>query len=109
SRDAPRFRPRAAQLSRRELGQARAARRARGAAREDERLRARRPDRADALSRDRRVVRAAQARARAPMTAILHAVGDVAPDRDDPNECFALAAATLRGADIGFCQLECNL
>lgn len=43
------------------------------------------------------------------MTAVLHAVGDVAPDRDDPNECFALAAATLRGADLGFCQLECNL
>jgi poly-gamma-glutamate capsule biosynthesis protein CapA/YwtB (metallophosphatase superfamily) len=43
------------------------------------------------------------------VTAILHAVGDVAPDRDDPNECFALAAAALRDADIGFCQLECNL
>jgi poly-gamma-glutamate capsule biosynthesis protein CapA/YwtB (metallophosphatase superfamily) len=43
------------------------------------------------------------------MTAILHAVGDVAPDRDDPNECFVLAADTLRDADIGFCQLECNL
>jgi len=43
------------------------------------------------------------------MTAILHAIGDVAPDRDDPNECFALAATALRNADIGFCQLECNL
>jgi poly-gamma-glutamate capsule biosynthesis protein CapA/YwtB (metallophosphatase superfamily) len=43
------------------------------------------------------------------MTAVLHAVGDVAPDRDDPNECFALAADRLRDADIGFCQLECNL
>ncbi len=43
------------------------------------------------------------------MTAILHAIGDVAPDRDDPNECFALAASTLRQADVGFCQLECNL
>jgi poly-gamma-glutamate capsule biosynthesis protein CapA/YwtB (metallophosphatase superfamily) len=43
------------------------------------------------------------------MTAILHAVGDVAPDREDPAECFALAADTLRAADIGFCQLECNL
>lgn len=43
------------------------------------------------------------------MTVILHAVGDVAPDREDPNECFALAAAALRDADIGFCQLECNL
>lgn len=43
------------------------------------------------------------------MTAILHAVGDVAPDREDPHECFALAAQELRKADIGFCQLECNL
>ena len=43
------------------------------------------------------------------MTAVLHAVGDVAPDRDDPNECFSLAADVLRGADLGFCQLECNL
>jgi poly-gamma-glutamate capsule biosynthesis protein CapA/YwtB (metallophosphatase superfamily) len=43
------------------------------------------------------------------MTAIVHAVGDVAPDREDPNECFALAAHALRDADIGFCQLECNL
>ena len=43
------------------------------------------------------------------MTAILHAVGDVAPDREDPHECFALAAHELRKADIGFCQLECNL
>lgn len=40
---------------------------------------------------------------------LLHAVGDVAPDRPDPNECFALAADTLRRADITFCQLECNL
>jgi poly-gamma-glutamate synthesis protein (capsule biosynthesis protein) len=43
------------------------------------------------------------------MSAVLHAVGDVAPDRDDPNECFALAAQALSAADIGFCQLECNL
>jgi poly-gamma-glutamate capsule biosynthesis protein CapA/YwtB (metallophosphatase superfamily) len=43
------------------------------------------------------------------MTAILHAVGDVAPDRDDPHDCFALAAEALRQADLGFCQLECNL
>jgi len=41
--------------------------------------------------------------------AILHAVGDVAPDRPDPNDCFLLARDTLRRADIGFCQLECNL
>lgn len=43
------------------------------------------------------------------MTAILHAIGDVAPDREDPRECFALARDRLRQADIGFCQLECNL
>lgn len=40
---------------------------------------------------------------------LLLAAGDVAPDRDDPAECFALAADTLRQADIAFCQLECNL
>jgi poly-gamma-glutamate synthesis protein (capsule biosynthesis protein) len=39
----------------------------------------------------------------------LYAVGDVAPDREDPRECFALARETLRRADIGFCQLEVNL
>jgi len=43
------------------------------------------------------------------VTAILHAVGDVAPDREDPRECFSLASEVLRQADIGFCQLECNL
>lgn len=43
------------------------------------------------------------------MTAILHAIGDVAPDREEPADCFALARAALRRADIGFCQLECNL
>jgi len=41
--------------------------------------------------------------------AILMAVGDVAPDRDDPTECFSLAAPVLRSADVAFCQLECNL
>ena len=43
------------------------------------------------------------------MAAILHAVGDVGPDRDDPRVCFALARETLRDADLGFCQLEVNL
>lgn len=43
------------------------------------------------------------------MAAILHAVGDVGPDRDDPRECFALARTALRDADLGFCQLEVNL
>src|ERR1043165_9322666 len=41
--------------------------------------------------------------------ALLYAVGDVAPDRDDPRECFALVCDELRRADIGFCQLEVNL
>jgi len=36
-------------------------------------------------------------------------VGDVAPDRPQPADCFKLASATLQQADIGFCQLECNL
>ena len=44
-----------------------------------------------------------------PDVAILHAIGDVAPDRPEPSECFDLARETLRQADIGFCQLECNL
>jgi len=39
----------------------------------------------------------------------LYAVGDVAPDRDDPNQCFELVREQLRRADIGFCQLEVNL
>ena len=43
------------------------------------------------------------------MVAILHAVGDVGPDREDPRQCFALARETLRAADLGFCQLEVNL
>ena len=40
---------------------------------------------------------------------VLMATGDVAPDRDDPSQCFELAAPLLRSADIAFCQLECNL
>jgi poly-gamma-glutamate capsule biosynthesis protein CapA/YwtB (metallophosphatase superfamily) len=43
------------------------------------------------------------------MRAILQAVGDIGPDRDDPRECFALARTTLRDADLAFCQLEVNL
>jgi poly-gamma-glutamate synthesis protein (capsule biosynthesis protein) len=41
--------------------------------------------------------------------AILYAVGDIAPDRADPAECFALVSDRLRQGDIGFCQLETNL
>lgn len=41
--------------------------------------------------------------------AILLAVGDIAPDRDDPRECFDLVRDRLREADLGFCQLETSL
>jgi poly-gamma-glutamate capsule biosynthesis protein CapA/YwtB (metallophosphatase superfamily) len=37
---------------------------------------------------------------------VLLAVGDVAPDRPDPNESFDLIRADLRAADLVFCQLE---
>jgi poly-gamma-glutamate capsule biosynthesis protein CapA/YwtB (metallophosphatase superfamily) len=38
--------------------------------------------------------------------AAILAVGDVAPDRHDPNECFALIRDAIGAADLGFCQLE---
>jgi poly-gamma-glutamate capsule biosynthesis protein CapA/YwtB (metallophosphatase superfamily) len=37
---------------------------------------------------------------------VLLAVGDVAPDRSDPNECFDLIREDLRAAALVFCQLE---
>jgi len=37
---------------------------------------------------------------------VLLAVGDIAPDRSDPNECFDLVRGELSGADLVFCQLE---
>jgi poly-gamma-glutamate capsule biosynthesis protein CapA/YwtB (metallophosphatase superfamily) len=37
---------------------------------------------------------------------VLLAVGDVAPDRADPNECFDLIRDELRAAELVFCQLE---
>jgi poly-gamma-glutamate synthesis protein (capsule biosynthesis protein) len=40
---------------------------------------------------------------------VLYAVGDIAPDRPDPRECFALVRDRLRQADVGFCQLEVNI
>jgi poly-gamma-glutamate capsule biosynthesis protein CapA/YwtB (metallophosphatase superfamily) len=43
------------------------------------------------------------------MSVALLAVGDVAPDREDPRECFALVRDKLRTADLAFCQLEVNL
>lgn len=41
--------------------------------------------------------------------ATLVATGDVAPDRDDPRECFARTSGLLRSADFAFCQLETSL
>jgi poly-gamma-glutamate synthesis protein (capsule biosynthesis protein) len=40
---------------------------------------------------------------------LLYAVGDVAPDREEPRECFALVRDELRRADLAFCQLEVSL
>jgi poly-gamma-glutamate capsule biosynthesis protein CapA/YwtB (metallophosphatase superfamily) len=40
---------------------------------------------------------------------VLLAVGDVAPDRPDPNECFDLIRDELRAAELVFCQLEAVL
>ena len=37
------------------------------------------------------------------------AVGDIAPDRPDPSDCFTLARSAIEGADLAFCQLEVNL
>ena len=37
------------------------------------------------------------------------AVGDIAPDRDDPAGIFDRVRDRLRRADLGFCQLEVNL
>src|SRR5579884_4199067 len=39
-------------------------------------------------------------------TVTLHAVGDVFPIKDNPDESFALCASDLKSADITFCQLE---
>ncbi|MDP2953859.1 MAG: CapA family protein [Chloroflexota bacterium] len=39
----------------------------------------------------------------------LYAVGDVSPDREDPESLLALAAPVIRQADIAFAQLETNL
>ncbi|UYQ72069.1 CapA family protein [Pelagibacterium flavum] len=37
------------------------------------------------------------------------AVGDVGPDRDDPETIFDAVRDRIRAADLGFCQLEVNL
>ena len=41
--------------------------------------------------------------------AILYAVGDIAPDRPDPKDCFALVRDRLREGDIVFGQLETSI
>jgi poly-gamma-glutamate capsule biosynthesis protein CapA/YwtB (metallophosphatase superfamily) len=38
--------------------------------------------------------------------AVILAVGDVAPDRPDPDECFNLIRDDIGEADLAFCQLE---
>jgi poly-gamma-glutamate synthesis protein (capsule biosynthesis protein) len=38
--------------------------------------------------------------------ATLIAVGDIAPDRDDPNESYVRTRDLLKSADFAFCQLE---
>jgi poly-gamma-glutamate capsule biosynthesis protein CapA/YwtB (metallophosphatase superfamily) len=40
------------------------------------------------------------------MSGIVLATGDIAPDRDDPDECFSATRDLLNGADIVFGQLE---
>jgi poly-gamma-glutamate capsule biosynthesis protein CapA/YwtB (metallophosphatase superfamily) len=37
---------------------------------------------------------------------LFYAAGDIAPDRENPSECFELVSKTLNTADIVFCQLE---
>jgi poly-gamma-glutamate synthesis protein (capsule biosynthesis protein) len=40
---------------------------------------------------------------------VLHAVGDVGPDRGDPDVLFEEVGDVLRGGDLAFCQLEVAL
>ena len=40
------------------------------------------------------------------MTGVVLATGDLAPDRDDPDECFVATAPLLHSADVVFGQLE---
>jgi poly-gamma-glutamate capsule biosynthesis protein CapA/YwtB (metallophosphatase superfamily) len=40
---------------------------------------------------------------------ILYAVGDIGPDRADPNSIFQHVTGVLKQGDIAFCQLEVNL
>jgi hypothetical protein len=40
---------------------------------------------------------------------VIYLVGDVGPNRENPDSMFAQVAAMLKGGDVGFCQLEENL
>lgn len=40
---------------------------------------------------------------------IFLAVGDVGPDRPEPDDCFALAGDLIRSADLAFCHLDLPL
>ena len=40
---------------------------------------------------------------------VIYAVGDIAPDREDPGSIFDQVRGILKGGDIVFCQLEANL
>ncbi|WP_276352202.1 CapA family protein [Cohnella caldifontis] len=41
-----------------------------------------------------------------PEPIVFYGVGDVGPERDDPDSIFARVAPVFRGADVTFCQLE---
>jgi poly-gamma-glutamate capsule biosynthesis protein CapA/YwtB (metallophosphatase superfamily) len=40
---------------------------------------------------------------------VIYAVGDIGPNRHDPQSMFRHVSGTLKQGDIGFCQLETNL
>jgi poly-gamma-glutamate capsule biosynthesis protein CapA/YwtB (metallophosphatase superfamily) len=40
---------------------------------------------------------------------VLYAVGDVAPNREDPGSIFQHVTGLLKGGNVAFCQLETNL
>jgi poly-gamma-glutamate capsule biosynthesis protein CapA/YwtB (metallophosphatase superfamily) len=44
-----------------------------------------------------------------PEDIVLYAVGDIAPDRENPSSIFEQVAGFLNGADLAFCQLEAVL
>lgn len=44
-----------------------------------------------------------------PEAIVLYALGDIAPDREDPASIFEHVASILRGDDVVFSQLEAVL